>query len=178
MVTLNTLDRLAELQQRLAALGLGDYRDAVDEALRVLGGPPFPFLRTGEAARALGVSVPTIKRWGRRGILPITRVHGRWLVPAESIEHLKQAAPVIAERDSADVLGAPLPRAQQRRMLALGRRANDGSLTSAERAEYEALISEAEQRSARAALAAVAASSPQKAATLRAEVARSLNEKG
>jgi hypothetical protein len=74
MVTLTTLGRLAELEARLASLGLEECRGAVDEAL-----------------------------------------------PA---------------------LGAPLPREGRRRTLALGRKANRGALTAAERAEYIAGISE------------------------------------
>ncbi len=156
MVTLSTLERLSELEQRLDDLGLQPYRDALDDALRELGGPAHRFLRTGEAARRLGVSVPTVKRWGRRGILPISRVGGRWIVPADSVERLAAAAPSLPGESSLDDLGAPLAQEKQRRMLELGRKANRGRLTAVEEAEYRRLIEEAEQRSARAALAALA----------------------
>lgn len=173
MVTVATLERLAELEERLAGLGLGEYRDAVDKALQALGGPSHRFLRTGEAARALGVSIPTVKRWGKQGILPITRVRGRWIVPAESVKRLKQAAAAVRNPDeSVEELGAPLPRQQQRRMLRLGRKAERGTLNESERAEYEALIRDADRRSARAALAAVATRAPEQAATLRAATER------
>jgi len=155
MVTLTTLGRLAELEVRLANLGLEEYRGAVDEALRALGSPGYRFLRTGEAARALGVSIPTVKRWGRRGILPTARIRGRWVVPAASVERLKQRAAATGA-EALPALGAPLPPEGRRRMLVLGRKANRGALTAAERGEYEALIREADRRAARDALAALA----------------------
>lgn len=153
MVTLTVLGRLAELEERLGDLGLERYRDAVDEALRALGSPAYRFLRTGEAAQALGVSIPTVKRWGRRGILPIQRVRGRWLVPAESVESLKTHVRISDAREELD---APLPREHQRRMLTLGRKANRGTLTAEERAEYQSLIRLSEERASRLASAAAA----------------------
>jgi excisionase family DNA binding protein len=173
MVTLTTLERLTELEERLAALGLETYRAAVDEALRALGGPGYRFVRTGEAARVLGVSIPTIKRWARKGILPMARVGGRWLIPAQSVERLKQAAPRLRGRSgSLEELGTPLPSQHQRRMLALGRKANRGTLTEAEEREYRELIAAAEARSARAAIAAIASRTPDWAFTLDAEARR------
>jgi excisionase family DNA binding protein len=168
MVTLTTLGRLAELEARLAGLGLEEYRGAVDEALRALGSPGYRFLRTGEAARALGVSIPTVKRWGRRGILPTARIRGRWVVPAASVERLKQRAAATGS-EALQELGAPLPPQPRRRMLTLGRKANRGTLTAAERAEYESLIREADRRAARDALAALATREPARAAELGAE---------
>src|SRR6266542_3123298 len=114
MVTASTLDRLAELEQRLDALGLDDYRAAVDEALQALGRSAKP--------------------------------------PRDFPEQVEQ-----------------LPAAQQRRMLTLGRKADRGTLTAAERSEYEALIRDAERHSARAALASLAERSPERAAALAAE---------
>ena len=122
MVTTATLDRLAELEQRLQALGLDEYRDAVDEALRALG----------------HVEIP----------------------PADSGLRVER-----------------LPAPQQRRMLTLGRKANRGVLTAAERSEYEAFIREVERRSARAALDALATHaerSPERAATLARDAAAHL----
>jgi excisionase family DNA binding protein len=171
-VTLGTLGRLEELEDRLDDLGLEDYREAVDAALQALGSPRFRFLRTGEAARALGVSIPTVKRWGKQGILPIERVRGRWLIPAESVAHLNRAKEALAATSgSLDRIGEPLSREQQRRILHFGRKASRGTLTPEEEREYLSLIREANERSVQAAVASVAARDPQKAAALATKVA-------
>ncbi len=176
MVTLATLERLTELEERLAALGLERYRAAVDEAVRALGGPGYRFVRTGEAARMLGVSIPTVKRWARRGILPMTRVRGRWLIPAQSVEQLKHAAPRLrGPSESLEALGEPLPLEHRRRMLALGRKADRGTLTEAEEREYRRLIAAAEARSAQSAVAAIASRAPERALTLEPEIRRAID---
>ncbi len=47
------------------------------------------FLSAGEAARALGVSVKTIQRWDKAGLLPVTRTTtNQRRIPVEAIEHL------------------------------------------------------------------------------------------
>jgi excisionase family DNA binding protein len=169
-VTLGMLGRLEELEDRLDDLGLEDYREAVDAALRALGSPRFRFLRTGEAARALGVSIPTVKRWGKQGILPIERVHGRWLIPAESVAHLNRAKEALATASgSLDRIGEPLSRQQQRRILHFGRKASRGTLTPEEEGEYRTLIEEADRRSTLAALTAVAAREPDQITSLAAD---------
>ena len=48
-----------------------------------------PVLRLGDAARELGVSVDTLRRWDRKGKLRTVRdEHGRRLVPRSEIERL------------------------------------------------------------------------------------------
>lgn len=47
------------------------------------------FLSAGEAARALGVSVKTIQRWDKAGLLPVTRTAtNQRRIPVEAIEEL------------------------------------------------------------------------------------------
>lgn len=47
------------------------------------------FLSAGEAARALGVSVKTIQRWDKAGLLPVIRtVTNQRRIPVEAIEQL------------------------------------------------------------------------------------------
>ena len=89
-------------------------------------------------------------------------------MPAASVERLKQRAAATGSAALPE-LGAPLPPERQRRMLALGRKANRGALAAAERAEYEALIRESDRQAARDALAALATREPARAAALGAE---------
>jgi putative resolvase len=47
------------------------------------------FLSAGEAARALGVSVKTIQRWDKAGLLPVTRTAtNQRRIPVAAIEHI------------------------------------------------------------------------------------------
>jgi putative resolvase len=50
------------------------------------------FLSAGEAARALGVSVKTIQRWDKAGLLPVTRtVTNQRRIPVDAVHHLLTA---------------------------------------------------------------------------------------
>src|SRR2546421_6043823 len=50
------------------------------------------FLSAGEAARALGVSVKTIQRWDKAGLLPVTRtVTNQRRIPVDAVHHLLKA---------------------------------------------------------------------------------------
>ena len=47
------------------------------------------FLSAGEAARALGVSVKTIQRWDKAGLLPVIRTAtNQRRIPVETVHHL------------------------------------------------------------------------------------------
>ncbi len=51
------------------------------------------FLSAGEAARALGVSVKTIQRWDKAGLLPVTRTAtNQRRIPVEAIERIRKTA--------------------------------------------------------------------------------------
>src|SRR5712671_1700895 len=50
------------------------------------------FLSAGEAARALGVSVKTIQRWDKAGLLPVIRTAtNQRRIPVATIHHLLKA---------------------------------------------------------------------------------------
>ncbi len=50
------------------------------------------FLSAGEATRALGVSVKTILRWDKAGLLPVTRtVTNQRRIPVDAVHHLLKA---------------------------------------------------------------------------------------
>ena len=58
-------------------------------------------LSLGEAARAIGVSVDTLRRWDRSGKLRTTRdARNRRLVPASEVERLRPAPARHRTRDS------------------------------------------------------------------------------
>ena len=88
MVKLLTLTTLAELEQEMARAGRSREEEALREAVRALARPERGFLTTGQAARRLGVSIPTVKRWIDRGALTGGAMGGRWLVSSEGVEHL------------------------------------------------------------------------------------------
>ena len=88
MVKLLTLTTLAELEQEMARAGRAREEEALREAVRALARPERGFLTTGQAARRLGVSIPTVKRWIERGALAGGAMGGRWLVSSEGVEHL------------------------------------------------------------------------------------------
>jgi putative resolvase len=51
------------------------------------------FLSAGEAARALGVSVKTIQRWDKAGLLPVTRTTtNQRRIPVDAIERIRKTA--------------------------------------------------------------------------------------
>jgi molybdopterin-binding protein len=55
-------------------------------------GPHKPDLPLGDAARAIGVSVDTLRRWDRDGKIRTTRdEHNRRRVPAKEVERLRAA---------------------------------------------------------------------------------------
>lgn len=72
--------------------------------------PPVPkrdrvgdWVTTEEVARAVGVSVPTIHRWGRHGVLPAHKVHNggaRGRVAMWPAETPKQAVWVLAQLEA------------------------------------------------------------------------------
>ena len=56
-------------------------------------------LTLGEAARALGVSADTLRRWDRAGKLRTVRdARNRRLVPAEEVERLSRAPAAATDR--------------------------------------------------------------------------------
>jgi excisionase family DNA binding protein len=114
---------------------------------------PSPYLTTGQAARALGVSLQTIKNWVAAGRLAGVRLGGRVLVPREALrqylDELRKARPEVQETSAADrqaaaarrafVLGG-LPAAQLARLEALHTMLEVGQrLSRTERAELVAL---------------------------------------
>jgi excisionase family DNA binding protein len=115
-VTLATLNTLAGLEQEMARTGRVAERQALEAALRAFAAPFSGYLTTGAAAAALGVSIPTVKRWVRRGALRGVRVGGRWLVSQESVDQARGVSLAAAALDhegtrAPEAAPAPLDRA-------------------------------------------------------------------
>ena len=51
------------------------------------------FLSAGEAAHALGVSVKTIQRWDKAGLLPVIRTAtNQRRIPVDAVEHIRKTS--------------------------------------------------------------------------------------
>ncbi len=99
-VKLATLSTLEQLEQEMAAAGRAREEEALREVRRLLVHSKDEFLTTGEAAERLGVSLPTVKEWLRRGALDGGRIGGRWWVSKESVEQqvaLRAALKAVAD---------------------------------------------------------------------------------
>ncbi len=82
------LDILAQLERDLASQGRTSEAEAVREALMALSRTGRGLLTTGQAAVRLGVSIPTVKDWVKRGTLNGIDTGTRWLVSEASVERI------------------------------------------------------------------------------------------
>jgi excisionase family DNA binding protein len=95
----STIHALSELEQEMAAAQRPDEAEAIREALAALVRPARGWLSTGQAAERLGVTVPTVKDWIRRGTLEGQPVGGRWRVSAASVEKVLQVRGMLTEME-------------------------------------------------------------------------------
>lgn len=95
----STIHALSELEQEMAAAQRPDEAEAIREALAALARPARGWLSTGQAAERLGVTVPTVKDWIRRGTLEGQPVGGRWRVSAASVEKVLQVRGMLTEME-------------------------------------------------------------------------------
>lgn len=84
----STIETLAELEQEMVAAQRGEAAEALREALAALTRPARGWLTTGQAAERLGVTIPTIKDWIRRGTLKGAPVGSRWVVSEDSVKRI------------------------------------------------------------------------------------------
>lgn len=101
MKTINpsTIETLAELEQEMVAAQRTAAADALREALAALARPTRGWLTTGQAAERLGVTIPTIKDWIRRGTLKGVPVGSRWMVSEESVERILGIRKTLGDLD-------------------------------------------------------------------------------
>lgn len=92
----STLRTLAALEREMAEARRTAEADAIREALAALARPARGWLSTGEAAERLGVSVPTVKDWIRRGTLEGQPVGSRWRVSAASVDKVLDVRGMLA----------------------------------------------------------------------------------
>ena len=107
---------IAEELQDLAQSAEGEQRDIeVVQVTRMIERmsrkPPAVervWMRSTEAAEALGVSRNTVKKWARTGYLRGSRrdPDGWWHIPRASVEHVAQVEGVLDSQPEAD---GPLP---------------------------------------------------------------------
>jgi len=99
MVTLATLNTLAGLEEEMARAGRVAEQRALHAALRAFASPASGYLTTGATAAALGVSIPTVKRWIQRGVLRGVCLGSRWLVSKDSVDQALRLRSVLAALD-------------------------------------------------------------------------------
>lgn len=96
-VKLSTIRALTELEQEMAGARRTAEAEAIREALAVLVRPARGWLSTGQAAELLGITVPTVKDWIRRGTLEGQPVGSRWRVSTASIDKVLQIRGTLVE---------------------------------------------------------------------------------
>ena len=99
MVEMATLKTLAELEMEMGRAGRPAEEGALRQALRTLTRRERALLTTGEAAQQLRISIPTVKRWIRRGALTGGSLAGRWLVSRESVDRLARVRAALLDLD-------------------------------------------------------------------------------
>ena len=160
MLATRDIELTQETVRELYAQGQAERARAIEAVLsqalagrEPAGSPRGEYLTTGQAARALGVSLQTIKNWVAAGHLRAVRLGGRVLVPRGAIQayldKLREAqqqtrAPTAAEvaaaqRQHESVL-AGLPAEKVARLEALLDKLQDARrISKAEREELAAL---------------------------------------
>lgn len=92
----STVRTLAELEREMAEARRTAEAEAIREALAALTRPARGWLSTGQAAERLGVSVPTVKDWVRRGTLEGHPVGSRWRVSSASVDKVLDVRGLLA----------------------------------------------------------------------------------
>jgi excisionase family DNA binding protein len=100
LVSIATLNTVARLEQELTRAGRTADGAALRAVLRAFVRGGGEMLTTGQAARQLGVSIPTVKRWLERGTLEGSAVGGRWLVTQRSVERITGMRAALAALDA------------------------------------------------------------------------------
>ena len=95
-MNLATLNDVAKVQQEMEKAGRVSESQALRAVLKSVTGQAGNLVTTGEAAKRLGLSIPTVKRWVERGALEGGEFGGRWLVSAASIDGLMKMRVALA----------------------------------------------------------------------------------
>jgi len=95
----STIRALAELEQEMVGAQRTTEAEAIREALAVLVRPGRGWLSTGQAAGRLGVTVPTVKDWIRRGTLEGQPIGSRWRVSEASVDKVLEVRGMLTEME-------------------------------------------------------------------------------
>ena len=95
-MNLATLNAVARIQQEMEQAGRVSESQALRAVLKSFTGQSSILVTTGEAARRLSLSIPTVKRWIERGALEGGEFGGRWLVSVPSINQIVNMRAALA----------------------------------------------------------------------------------
>jgi excisionase family DNA binding protein len=94
------LRALADLEREMKMAQRIPEAEAIREALGVLTRASRGWLSTGQAAERLGISIPTVKDWIKRGTLVGQLVGGRWRVSSASVDKVLEVRQVLTEAEA------------------------------------------------------------------------------
>jgi excisionase family DNA binding protein len=93
----STIRTLVELEEEMEGAQRTSQAEAIREVLTALTRAGRGWLTTGQAAELLGVTIPTVKDWIRRGTLSGLPVGSRWRVSKESVDKVLQVREMLTD---------------------------------------------------------------------------------
>jgi len=128
VVTVKDIREAGAIVEDLRAHGRARQAEVIEHLIRhaedSVGRPTQPgfnnLLTTGQAARALGVSIQTIKNWAAEGRLETVKLGGRTMVVRESLLDYLETIRASSNRRPSPVTGESNAEAEQRNFIQAG----------------------------------------------------------